>query len=532
MNRYLIHTIRILGPLALLMGLGACTDDLNREPFPVSGLTSASVYKDPGNYKSILARLYLGLAMSGQQGPAGKPDISGIDEGFSQYLRQYWQAQELTTDEAVIAWNDADIWDFHDMDWTTGHTFLKALYYRVYYQVAICNEFIRETSDAKLAERGISGTDAANIKTYRAEARFLRALSYYHALDLYGNVPFVTDENPIGSYIPEQIARADLFKYVESELLAIEADLPAPRANEYGRADKAAAWTLLAKLYLNAEVYSGTAKYSDCIAQCNKVIAAGYTLEPNYRNLFLADNHNSKEIIFPIAFDGLRTKTWGGMTYLVHAPIGGSMNPAEYGVNGGWYGLRTTKGLVNNFSDPSGATDRRAIFHTNGQKLEIADISDFSNGLAVGKYRNVTSTGVRGSDPEGNFPDTDFPMFRLADVYLMYAEAVKRGGTGGSEPTALGYINALRTRAYGNASGNVNAYDLEFVLAERARELYWEAHRRTDLIRYGRFTGSAYLWPWKGGVKDGRSVDDYRALFPIPIDDIVANPNLKQNTGY
>ena len=150
----------------------------------------------------------------------------------------------------------------------------------------------------------------------------------------------------------------------------------------------------------------------------------------------------------------------------------------------------------------------------------------------MGKYRNVTSTGVRGSDPEGNFPDTDFPMFRLADVYLMYAEAVKRGGTGGSEPTALGYLNALRTRAYGNASGNVNAYDLEFVLAERARELYWEAHRRTDLVRYGRFTGSAYLWPWKGGVKDGRSVDDYRALFPIPIDDIVANPNLKQNTGY
>jgi hypothetical protein len=289
---------------------------------------------------------------------------------------------------------------------------------------------------------------------------------------------------------------------------------------------------LLAKLYLNAEVYSGTAKYSDCIAQCNKVIAAGYALEPNYRNLFLADNHNSREIIFPIAFDGLRTKTWGGMTYLVHAPIGGSMNPAEYGVNGGWYGLRTTKGLVNTFSDPSGATDKRAIFHTNGQKLEIADISDFSNGFAVGKYRNVTSTGVKGSDPEGNFPDTDFPMFRLADVYLMYAEAVKRGGSGGSESTALGYINALRTRAYGNASGNVNAYDLEFVLAERARELYWEAHRRTDLIRYGRFTGSAYLWPWKGGVKDGRSVDDYRALFPIPIDDIVANPNLKQNTGY
>lgn len=532
MKLHFLKTFRILGITALLFGLGACTDDLNREPFPVSGLTSASVYKDPANYKSILARLYLGLAMSGQQGPAGKPDISGIDEGFSQYLRQYWQAQELTTDEAVIAWNDADIWDFHDMDWTTGHTFLKALYYRVYYQVAICNEFIRETTDTKLAERGISGTDAANIKAYRAEARFLRALSYYHALDLYGNVPFVTDENPIGSYIPQQTTRADLFKYIENELLAAEADLPAARTNEYGRADKAAAWMLLAKLYLNAEVYTGTPKYSECIAQCAKITGAGYTLESDYRNLFVADNHKSKELIFPIAFDGLNTKTWGGMTYLVHAAVGGSMNPANFGINGGWYGLRTTKGLVSNFSDPSGATDKRALFHTDGQKLEIADISDFSNGYAVSKYSNMTSTGVKGSDPEGNFPDTDFPMFRLADTYLMYAEAVKRGGTGGSEATAIGYLNALRARAYGNASGNVASYDLDFILAERARELYWEGHRRTDLIRFGKFTGGTYLWPWKGGVKDGRSVEAYRNLFPIPIDDLIANPNLKQNTGY
>lgn len=532
MKFHLLKAFRIIGITALLFSLGACTDDLNREPFPVSGLTSATVYKDPANYKQILARLYLGLSMSGQQGPAGKPDISGIDEGFSQYLRQYWQAQELTTDEAVIAWNDADIWDFHDMDWSSGHTFLKALYYRVYYQVAICNEFIRETTDAKLAERGIAGSDAEAIKAYRAEARFLRALSYYHALDLYGNVPFVTDENPIGSYIPLQTNRAELFKYIEQELLSAEADLPAARANEYGRADKAAAWTLLAKLYLNAEVYTGSPKYSECVAQCNKIISAGYTLEPNYRHLFLTDNNKSGEIIFPITFDGQNTKTWGGMTYLVHAAIGGSMNPTAFGVNGGWYGLRTTKGLVANFSDPSGASDKRAMFHSDGQKLEISDISDFSNGYAVAKYRNVSSTGVAGSDPEGNFPDTDFPMFRLADVYLMYAEAVKRGGSGGSEANALGYLNALRTRAYGNASGNISTYDLNFILAERARELYWEGHRRTDLIRFGQFTGSTYVWPWKGGVKDGRAVDAYRNLFPIPIDDIVANPNLKQNTGY
>lgn len=208
------------------------------------------------------------------------------------------------------------------------------------------------------------------------------------------------------------------------------------------------------------------------------------------------------------------------------------MNPNEFGINGGWYGLRTTSALVSNFSDITGATDKRAMFYTDGQKLAISDISAFNDGYAISKYRNVTAAGAKGSDVEGNFPDTDFPMFRLADAYLMYAEAVKRGGTGGSEATALQYINNLRGRAYGDATGNVTSYDLDFVLAERARELYWEAHRRTDLIRYGKFTGASYLWPWKGGVKDGKSVEDFRSLFPIPDSDVVANPNLKQNTGY
>ncbi len=532
MKLHLSKIIQYSAILALVFGLGACTDDLNREPFPVSGLTSASVYKDPANYKSILAKIYAGMATTGQRGPDGLGDVSGVDEGTSQYLRQYWSAQELTTDEAVIGWNDADIKDFHNMNWTSDHSFLRALYYRIFYQISLANEFLRESTEGKLSERGISGQDATNIKGFRAEARFLRALSYYHALDLYGNVPFVTEEDPIGSFLPEQTNRADLFKYIETELLAIEAELPAPGSNEYGRADKAALWTLLAKLYLNAEVYISQPKYTECIAQCSKVISGGYTLEPQYRNLFLADNHKSKEIIFPIAFDGLRTQTWGGTTFLVHAPVGGSMKTSDFGIDFGWGGLRTTKGLVSNFSDPSGATDKRALFHTDGQRLEIDDLSAFNDGYAIAKFRNITSTGQTGSDPTLRFPDTDFPLFRLADVYLMYAEAVKRGGSGGSEATALQYINALRNRAYGNASGNVASYDLDFILAERARELFWEAHRRTDLIRFGKFTGANYLWPWKGGVKAGRAVEDWRILFPLTSDDIVANPNLKQNTGY
>jgi hypothetical protein len=530
MLKNILH--KSLAILAITLLAAGCTKDLDRDPF--YGITSSSVYEDFNNYKQVLAKIYAGLGLSGQQGPEGAPDISGINEGFSTYLRQYWQLQELTTDEAIIGWNDATLPDLHFMTWTPANTFITATYNRVFYQITLANEFIRETTDDKLNGRGISGANLEEARRFRAEARFLRALSYYHALDLFGNVPFVTEADPVGAFFPEQIRRADLFAYVESELKALETELAPARTNEYGRADAAAAWFLLARLYLNAEVYIGQPRYSETIVYAGKVIDAGYTLHPNYNGLFLADNHQSPEIILPIVFDGVRSKSWGSMTYLVHGPVGGNMNPADFGINGGWRGQRTTRPIVELFDDPSGATDQRAMFHTSGQTIDIDDIVEFTQGYPITKFRNVTSTGEPGSDPGGDFPDTDFPLFRLADAYLMYAEAVLRGGQGGSPSTALQYVNALRERAYGDASGNIDPAELtlDFIIDERARELNWEAIRRTDLIRFGRFTSGAYLWPWKGGVPEGRGVEEYRNLFPIPASDIAANPNLDQNPGY
>jgi len=513
--------------LVLLLSLSGCFNALNRQPF--IELTSVAVYEDFDNYKGVLAKLYAGLAVSGQQGPAGKPDIQGINEGFSSYLRQYWKAQELTTDEAVIGWNDGSLPDYHDMDWTSGNEFIFATYSRIFYQVVLCNELIRETTSEKLASRNFTADQIVEIEGYRAEARFLRALSYWHAIDLFGDVPFVTEDDAPGAFLPEQISREDLFAYVESELKAIEAELPAPRQNEYARADQAAAWMVLAKLYLNAEVYIGQARYTECLVELQKVLDAGYSLNEDYHTLFLADNHTSNEIIFPIAFDGLSTRTWGGMTFLVHAGVGGEMDPDEYGINGGWSGLRTTTALSDKFDT---LRDGRALFFWEGQNPEIDNIFNFNDGVAIEKFQNVTTDGVAGSDPEGNHADTDYPMFRLADAYLMYAEAVLRQGAGGSEVQALDYVNQLRARAYGNDEGALSEIDLPTLLDERARELYWEGHRRTDLIRYGIFTPDSYLWPWKGGIKEGQGVESFRNLFPIPASDLVANPNLSQNPGY
>lgn len=531
-KQYKILTLLLMG---MAMVTTSCLKDLDTEPLDKNVTTTNKVFKDTLAFKEALAKIYGGYALTGQQGPAGDPDISGIDEGFSNYLRQYWNCQELTTDEAVIAWNDATIKDFHWQTWTPSDVFITAMYYRIMYQITLANDFISHCDEyaGKLSPAG-----QAELRHYKAEARFLRALTYWHGLDLFGNMPFVTEKDKVGSFFPKQISRTDLFKYVEKELLECEPDLVDARQNEYGRADKAAAWTLLAKLYLNAEVYTGEKHYDKVITYTQKVIDAGYTLQPVYGHLFCADNDKSPEIIFAINFDGLHTRTWGGMVYLIHAAIGGTMNPAEFGVGGGWGGTRTTKAFVEKFynaGDTIDTRDSRAMFHTAGQNIDINDIGTFTDGYAIKKFKNVTSTGAPAPHAHPDFVDTDFPMFRLADVYLMYAEATLRGGAGGSRSKALEYVNTLRTRAYnGQTIGNITDAELtlDFILDERARELYWEAHRRTDLIRFGKFSGGDYIWPWKGKVFEGTATPKYLDLFPIPSSDLNANPNLVQNPGY
>ncbi len=516
-------------------GLAACTKDLDREPF--YDLSTEQVYRDPSNYLRLLAKLYAGFNLSGD---SGNPDLfagQGKDEGETSYLRAYWYLQELTTDEAVVAWNNVPLQQLNTTRWTANNDLLYNNYSRIFYEVANCNEFIRETSDEKLSSRDITGTDAENARLDRAEARFLRALAYYHALDLYGNVPFVTEADLPSVRPPRQISRADLFAYIESELKSIEPLLKPAHTSPYGRADQGAVWTLLAKLYLNAQVYTGVGRYTECLTYCNKILGADYRLAPEYRLLFLADNNitSASEIIFPITSDGRVSQVYGGTTYLVHAAVGGRMTTSAFGINSGWAGNRTRKNLPNLFPNPQGTIDRRAIFFTAGQSLEINDLTLFTDGYAVAKWKNKTSTGANGGDPQLIFVDTDFPLFRLGDVYLMYAEAVLRGGAGGTQALALDYVNALRDRAYGNTNGRITAADLtapDFILDERARELYWEASRRTDLIRFGKFTGASYLWPWKGGVKAGQGIPDNLNLFPIPSTDLVANPGLVQNPGY
>lgn len=530
MKKYI--KISVVAVIGVIISLTSCVKDLDTIPLDDDVVTSATVYKTAGNYKNVLAKVYAGLAVSGQEGPAGNNDLSGLDEGFGQYHRAYWYAQELPTDEAILSWNDGNLRDYQEMDWSASNEFVTNMYSRIFYQISICNEFIREAADSRLEERGFSDAEKEMIRGYKAEVRMMRALAYYHALDMFGNVPFVTEEDDVGSFLPEQISRADLYDYIESELLVVKDQLPDAMATDYGRFDKAAAWLLLARLYLNAEVYTGSANYDGVIDNCNNIINAGYLLHDEYRELFLADNHNASGIIFAIPQDGINTKTWGGSTFLVNAPVGGSMLPADFGISGGWNGLRTLREFVAKFPDISGATDSRAMFWTDGQTLDIDDQFEPSEGYRITKWKNVTSTGAPGSDL--THPDTDIPFFRLADVYLMYAEAHLRGATNSSASDAVDHVNLVRRRAYGDNSGDITAgqLTLSFLIDERGRELQWEGYRRTDLIRFGQFTGGDYLWQFKGAVKDGVATDAKYNLFPIPDADRGANPNLEQNDGY
>ncbi len=518
------------------------------EQYPHTDTTSKDIYAEAANYESVLSGIYTSMIVN-------LSSISG-DDRFQNYTRALVMFQEATTDNIDNVWAAGEsTTDLNNLAWTASDSWISAIYYHIYNIVALSNEFIRNASDDNISK--FSADQQTKIVGWRNEARCLRALAYSHALDLFPACNFVDETDEVGSYIPRVYDRKQLYEFLVSELTELSADGALPESC-YGHVTGGTALAILARLYLNAEVYTGTAHYTECIDACKKIIAKGYSLEKEYAKLFNADNdRRSNEIIFALACNATNTVAWGAGTYMVCATRfdndAGMLE--DFGVSTYWNCLRTRPELVDKFESGDGralfgSRNRAAYTDTpdEGWYAETGDTKyvyqdrektisghdETTTGWLINKWSNITDDGAVASDTRVNGAETDFPMFRLADVYLMLAESVLRGGNGSSVSEALGYVNQIRSRAFGEGLGQLAESDLtlDFILDERARELYTECTRRTDLIRFGKYT-SGYNWNWKGGVKDGKDVDSKYMYVPIPEAELSANPQFKEiNAKY
>ncbi|MES2411189.1 MAG: RagB/SusD family nutrient uptake outer membrane protein [Bacteroidota bacterium] len=400
--------------LALMAVLQSCTSDMDVvNPDPTVNDPEV-IFATAAGYKQALAGVYGNLSLTGT-GDAGSSFLQGIDAGTSQYGRCLWYLQDLTTDEVVWSYEgDEGVAELQRNTWGASNAILLGMFSRTMAEVAIANDFLLQSTPEKLASRGITNaTDVSDIALYRQEVRVLRAMAYYNMMDLFGKAPFYDESSPVNSAGP-QYDRAQLFAFIESELNAVMADLKPARTNEYGRLDKAVAQMILAKIYLNAEVYIGTARYTDCMTQCTNIIAGGYTLNPNYLHNFTADNHTSPELIFTLQSDGVVTQNYGATTVIINGEVGSlESNGAALGV-GGWGGaLRLRKQLVQKFDGAEFSTDTRNTIFAGARTIDIANISTQSQGYILSKFSNKTSAGVAGSN--STFVDTDFPL--LSDFF-------------------------------------------------------------------------------------------------------------------
>jgi hypothetical protein len=452
----------------------------------------------------------------------------GLNAAFSRVLSgtanhgSYFSVQEISSDEAVITqkggdWFDGGIWLVtHKHQFSSTQGGINGAWTDIYGGIVQCNTI--------LAATGTTVAQAAQLRT-------LRAYLYWRLLDLFGRVPITTQP---GVSAP-QATRAQVYSFVESELLAALPNLPAGK-QEYGRVSQGAANALLARLYLNANVYKGSPEWQKAIDAADAVINSGvYSLSADYAKIFSPDNVENVEHIFVAPFD---ENTGTGMNFAqmtLHYPSQLSFRLQEQP----WNGYSTLEAFYNSYE----ATDkRRATNFIAGPQKDLAgnpilDLA-FDKGDPDGPEINYTPAinmlapnGSRQAGArlgkfsfklgQGQNMDNDYPLLRYGEVLLNKAEAVARLSGNFSNATTLTLVNQLRTRAGVPTFGSLTEGQL---LAERGRELFQEALRRTDQIRFGDW-GKAW---WEKPAHN----DSFKNLMPIPSEQLVANPSLTQNPGY
>ena len=581
MKKIFVYGVSVLMSASLAV---SCLNDLDTKPLDETVFTADKAFADPSSYDQYLNYAYSYFSLV-SQGDAGSSDIAVSDAGQSEFIRQYTVLNEMTTDALKCVWGDDYVASVNYDRWTGSTSSVMAVYLRGMKAIAICNQFLDEavSGDSEVIGRGHEAK-LGDVRRYRAELRLLRAVYYSVMLDMFGNPPLVLPEHIGSSDFPRQMStdfkegRRMMFEWIEGELKSLTADdnLATSRSEvEYPRFTKGAAYAVLARLYLNAEVYTGTARWQDAMDASKWVIEkGGYELCPNYGDLFLQDNSTNgaqKEFIIAALYDCDTTQSYGGTTHLLYSAINSDMQPIisaalaeKYGktypnlnanedskeeekntpniYRNQWNGYHCSEDFIAKNFDidfnavASGpfpeAKDGRALLYkfedsfTNETSVITSGYSCIK-WLPIDKYGNYI-TNANSKD----FSSADFPLYRLAEMHLIYAEACVRLN-GSLDADGRNYLLALGERANGAGYTLPASIDADWILSERVRELMWEGHRRVDLIRFGYFTSSSYTWPYKAGIADGRAaIDAHRTVFPIINSDLVANSNLVQNPGY
>lgn len=569
--------ISIFTVVALLFGsmMSSCVQDLEHDCIDPNMITDKDI-----ELNQLFSKCYSTLGLTGQKGPDGSGDIEGMDEGKSSFYRTVNETNEYGCDQLYWIWPDAGVAELRSNSWTSTNIQCRGLYSRCYFDITLCNLFLDN------CDNYTEKADAA----MKAEVRFIRALNYYYLLDNFGNVPFCLH---VETGDPDQIKRADLYDWLTHELEALRTDLaPAWQRKSYYRVDQAAADLLLSRIYLNHEIYLGTADqavYDKAAKYAKMVIDSPYQLASKYQYLFMGDNDGlstendaHREIILPVAQDGLQTRCWGGSQYLIASYSTAGM--PSVGTNDRWKSLRAKAQLVQLFCpelkrpyEPTNDAEFKKMYGKYAVTTSTEDASSYDeNGFpicikemqaACGDDRALFINSMKDADGvlhycnfwkeckadvffsgwliwkftnnvadpkhvlgDSKLVDMDIPLMRAAEAYFNYAEAVLRGAGEIDGYTPVEAINTIRRRAHAE---EISTCNLDYILDERGREFYGEGMRRNDLIRFHKFTGSTYAWEYKGGDILGKTpIEDYRILFPLPLTDVVANSKLTQNPDY
>lgn len=543
--------------LVATLGMTSCVNDLDNPVIDPNDMTPEVFAEDPKGYMDrVLAECYQSLATSGYNGP-GSSIISGGDAGANSFTRAVFVCNELTTDE--FAWKqfgDAGQYELATMQFAADNGVMYTTYSRIYTCIALCNEFLRTVEGGKFY---LTEDLMPLAEEYKRQVKVLRGLCYFYAIDMFGNAGYQDETMPAGT-APEQWKRADLYKKVVAGLEEVSDSWGETYATpSYGYVGKEACDALLAKFYLNAEVFCGEPAYDKCWNICQKIIAHhqgdgfnGSGLADSYIAVFGANNNEYmpeggrvNEIIWGIPQDGDRLQNYGGTTFYVVAASststpGLNMTNASTGMNASWTCMNARTQLSKRFEwdDAGNSIDARAALwmtSKDGANIENTSITNFADGYVPVKYTNYAYDEFGGVDeancpPASNaFADADWCVIRLAEIYLNAAEAAVRGA--GDFNTALEYVNYVRERAWVEP-WNIAQLTLDNILDERSRELYGENTRRTDLVRHGKYAGGAYNWNWKGNVGNGGTATPaHMDIFPIPST-VISFQGYKQNPGY